>query len=390
MSKPLPPPPSRPSRPALPAPQTPAPLTPEADPVVVDKLVEDVKRMLRRFTEASKEPAASLEINTPSDPSKGVLEIPGVSKGISYLCVLQALSGSPNMVFRIDPKSCTPALQAEIRAAISSAADSARMDPSDAGFTASTKLFSGLYRAVISFAKIIATPGTYQASPGINTSLSHNLQELIRQVIAYLRRYMEVYNVTDNKMISKSYDLLYLMTVMGLMKADSTGHTLNDLDTLHQQVKRLIVVNTESYKQLLVPAPSAEEAQINPEIDDLYGRLAKLYQNLEKQSKMMAEEIGKINNSQDKIRQGISKDLMRIGSSIGKNANALSQGSARPGLPAPNRPALPPPVRGGAEIQDNLIQNLRDLNQLVEGITEDMSSKTRIYTALNETISQYN
>jgi hypothetical protein len=364
-----------------------SPITPEADPAVVSNLIEEIKRHLARFTEASKEPAASLEINTPTDPSKGSFVMPGMKKSISYLCILQSYTGSTSLVFPVDPKLCTVPLQKEIRTTLRNAAESVNMDVSDTGFTNSTKTFSALYRAVVSMAKIIASQGSYRPSADINSSLSHNLQELIRQVIAYLRRYMEVYKVTDNKMINKSYDLLYLMTIMGLMKAESTGYTLDDLDTLYQKVKELILVNTENYKQLIVPGPSGEEAQINPEIDELYRRLAKLYQDLEKQSKEMSEQISNLNTSQDKLRSNISRDLVKLGNAISQNVNSLSQNSMNPPIRGQPRPAIT--SKGGAP-QDILLQNLHDLNRLVEGLREDMSSKTQIYDTLNKTISQYN
>ena len=169
----------------------------------------------------------------------------------------------------------------------------------DQNFLADSDFYRNLYGFNISMADFISKNTEFKnAKSETQGKLINNFQEFIKQSLRYLTEYMDKYNVTDDKLITSSYNLLYLLNKLTLRQV-SFGRDITALQDLHSRLVTAVKQNIGIYRNIDISKISApvDMTAIGPitQIEELARQLEDRLRILDGQQKILKTDVDRIN-----------------------------------------------------------------------------------------------
>jgi hypothetical protein len=269
----------------------------------INDLTVKIKNHLKKFDDIEKD-ISNEPINT--------LNLGNIS--ISRNCMLHLLSGDPTFLGEERDK-CTKEMATytkEKKINLDALFESFKLSDCT-NFDENTKNYKNLYGFNISMVKFIADdPKFNTAKPATQQTLIGNIQNFITKTIDYLQSYMEKCEVINDKLITSSYNLLYLLNALSIHHAN-VGKGIEDVKSLYNKITTLIKQNIGFYNNI---DKSKLEGVINrtasAELNSLYGQLENRLRLLEAQTKTLDENIKKINTDATILEKLASEDVTNI------------------------------------------------------------------------------
>lgn len=183
----------------------------------------------------------------------------------------------------------------------------------DSNFETDSNFYKNLYGFNISIADFISNGSDFKnTDDDTKKTILNNYQKFIVQSIICLEKYMNRYDVIDDKLINSSYNLLYLHNAL-TYKHMNVGTNISELTTIHDKlintIKDNISLYNKTYKaQFNTPDKTRTEASIST----LIGRSNELIEQQEK----LKEQLNKLSSDSNELNDRVAAKVKSIGDNL--------------------------------------------------------------------------
>lgn len=330
----------------------------------VNNILDRINRHLAKWKQIDQ---SQFNFNQASTTENTVLDM-GNGSSINYLCMLHYLSGraSDFLAEQATDSNCSNSIKAYLDSDnavnLSKLINLSTITDVDAANTTAEqaaidlKFYQNLYHFDVEMARYVATaPAFKAASITTQNRVLENLRLFTKQSISYIHTFMHKNTVIDDKLLNSSYDLMYLLSILSLQRAN-TGRSVAELSTIYQRVLDAIHTNLSLYDQIDVNKLTQVDATGLPsrsaEITVLYNELAKRRAELEAQHAQLVKNVGQLNSDANSLVGHVTEPVKEIGASLRAQLGSLA--TSPPAVPArvptstapavPARPPTSPPV----------------------------------------------
>ncbi|AKI79018.1 hypothetical protein [Acanthamoeba polyphaga mimivirus] len=285
----------------------------------VSKIITRIKNHLASFNYA-----ASLDFNKDKDHDK-VLTV-GEYK-ISRECLLHYLSGNPDFL-KSSAGECSKAIQTFSNESGNLDLESLLTLSPNKDFIHDTNFYKNLYGFNVSIADFIANNNEFKkANYNTQIRILQNYHEFLKQSIEYFNKYMNQYKVIDDNLISRSYNLMYLLNVLTFRRAN-VGRNINELLDSYNKLNQAIATNLAIYdsinKSKLEIAPEARSSIIDKGVQDLVNSLKQRTNILKKQGDTLKKNVEDINKDTSNLKRHATGDIIGIADSLRKEVDSVA------------------------------------------------------------------
>lgn len=288
---------------------------------------EDVQDILQRIKNHLDRWKYVDESNYNEDTFDGVLKL-GNNVELSVPCVLHYLSGSSTFLEsnRNDIK-CSSNIknylvdkQIDLSALINLVSLD---DGNNMKFLANSQFYHNLYLFNIAMVQYLIDSDEFKNTDlDVQKNLLEGVQQFMKQTIRYLQKYMEQYEVIDQKLLNSSYNLLFIMNTINLQRANM-GKNINDLIGLYQRLIDAVNENITIYKQIDLSKIKLEQGSTGTgtslDIENLYNELTSRYDLLVSQRDELERNVELINNQREELSTLASPDVIAIANRFNQN-----------------------------------------------------------------------
>ncbi|BCS83005.1 hypothetical protein QLL95_gp1118 [Cotonvirus japonicus] len=246
---------------------------------------------------------------------------------ISRECLLHYLSGNPEFL-KSDAKQCSTAIQNFSNTSGNLDLESLLNLSENKDFVRDTNFYKNLYGFNVSIADFIANNQEFKKT-NFNTQVRilANYQEFLKQSIDYLNKYMNEYKVIDENLITKSYNLMYLLNMLTFRRANM-GKNFNELGIVYNKLNQAIMNNIAIYnsidKNKLGTLSVGKNDVIDKNVQDLINALKQKLESVNKQQTVLKNNVEEINRDANNLKKHVSKDVIGIADSLRNEVKEIS------------------------------------------------------------------
>lgn len=141
-----------------------------------------------------------------------------------------------------------------------------------------------------------------------------NLRGLIKSGIDNIAAFMKTYNIIDDHLIKKSYNLLYLLHAFSFQQANIDQKKMKDVHEMYEQLTKTITENLGIYNKIIESKETyTQQAIPMPEnIKQTADRLKKRLDILKKQHTNLQSTAKSLEKSQVSLKDHVDKDILKL------------------------------------------------------------------------------
>lgn len=182
-------------------------------------------------------------------------------------------------------------------------------------FKQDSDFYDNLYGFDIALVNFITNNADFKKSkPNTKASIINGAQKFIRQSLDYLSEFMSKHQIINDKLISSSYDLLYLMNKLTLQRI-TVGPNVSSLGTLYERLVETAKNNISLFHQINVPSISKQvgvEQIVIPEVDTMRKELESRIAILEKEHTNLETNVRRINENTSNLENLITPNVKNM------------------------------------------------------------------------------
>lgn len=193
----------------------------------------------------------------------------------------------------------------------------------DKNFKNDSLFYDNLYGFNIEMANIIGRSESFKnALPETKKKLLDNYASFVKESLRYLTEYMKRYQIIDDKLLTSSYNLLYLLNSVTLKRVNSQQDTSQLLalnkkltDTIKKNIDMYTSIDTSKIKTSLTGVATSDP-KVKKAIDELTNKLAERVKKLETDGETITKQIQALNNNQLSMTTVVSPDVINLSDEI--------------------------------------------------------------------------